>query len=971
MAAENLPPGSLRWSENLIARSGGGLGVRPGFVGQLSAVLPGAITAAIEFVHAGGVALLVAVAGQGIYRWEMGANAAVKISGAVDFGDCETVNFAALDAYVFVSGAVDGKLYRYDGAAFVSAMGLLAPAQALAAEVQALGTLLAPTDITRWKSRWVNTSSNLISETESYFPAGSAIRTDSVGSTTARVMEFLNPPGGTSCIELQPNASGDLEWTEFDPFALPVSVADFLGAVAPAADGGRADFARSTYFVAAEDTLSLYPGGTSYVEAFSDAAGTVPLPGAKARLDHGELSKEKPTLASLLWDGRGRGAASIRQRWEYSGLDTGKGIDVTRAGLVVFGQKFQVVNVAGRAEVRQGSFPAEEGRVLVNGAWLEYALPVVAAWSSGRGYLSVSAPPGVSGALVRVSVSGGAGSAEVGTLNITQDSSEYELDLSGVPAAILAAVAALRFTFLADVQVLGATDGTNVALLSIGALLDAGPLSVGLLPYRWRIVETVGGVSSPAGALSAALAPTTKGATGKIVFSAGATNGGASWEVYRLGGVISSWRQVAVFAPGVNASGAGWSWDSASKTFLDFTTDEELTTAEDLLDHAGPPVGARAIATFARRLAVLTDTELWLSRAEVGAAAGLYFDTANDPTAANYTEQGGVFQSVAAAGLSSVPGAALRLVAWDSRLVALYSGVLLSLSGDSPATWEFLAMEFGTGGLLSRRAVCVHMKRLVWLSGVGLLSLSPGSFIDASGDSSRRYELGRLGAEVSGITGIGAEEDADSGMVAALGGSALWSADSRLYWSLPDFRLQAAHPAAAVGALSGYPALLVQQGESKGWYLWRSPVVMRGGASVRSRRGFVALGTNGQLFRVADGFGDKALAASGAAPVSFVARSAWRGSGDVAHRVISAGFSARSSAQVVVTLQAWTIAGLWSPATWKIPGGNVPVSPRRIRFDRVLRGSRVSWQVSGSSSGDIVFNDVELHDADGGLFERA
>jgi hypothetical protein len=940
-------PGYLRRALNVSPRPDGRLGVRPGFRGMLSAVLPGPVVASFEFLGASGSFMLLAVGGAEdgkIYRLELSGTSATLLSGSTFF-DAATVQFARLGPWVFISGAIDGKLYRYNGTTFEAATGLPRPSYSIASSVVSRGVIFDPVNTARWRSRWVSSAGNQIAITERNFPLGSSFWNYSAGATPGNVSDG----NGEACVELDGGSAP--EWVESDAISIPGTVAGFLLG-SSSSDGGKAWAAALEWSASAEDVGSIYPAGWGQVSAYSDAGGSVAIGGGARRVDHVLLAENAEVRHRALWDGRALSSLNtLRARWQYDYATGSRGVDVNRVSLHVYEGRFSVSAVSvpgaetGVVEVRQGTHAAEGGAVLVNGQWLEYSFASAVAWSSSRAVLRLDLPSEVGSCLLKVSVSDGTTAAEVATLLVETGTLRYSLDLSKVAPAILGAITSVRFTFLSDLVISGVVDSSNAPLLRIGGIVDAGGLAVGKSGYQYCIVESKSGLTSPSSVVTVPIIPTQDLSTGKLVLSAVPETVGASLLVYKRGGTLGAdgqWRLLASFSPAADTSGLGWSWDVSDRQFLDFSSDAALVNADFLYDHASPPTNVRALAVYGRRLACLTDTELWLSRQESGAAAGLYYDTVNDPGAANVREQGAVFRSADASGLVSGTGAALRLVAFDNRLFAFFASAVLVLSGQDAANFALRSLETGTGGLLGRRAVCVHLKKLHWVSAVGLVALSSGGAVEF------------LGAEIAAETGIGGEADSDVGMVAALAAGALWSADSRLFWSLPS---TATEGGAGVFVLS-----------SAGWYRWGGFGVVNGGQTISQRRGFWALGSGGQVFRVdAAVFGDAALSGSGVIPVQVVLWSSLHGGENaLVKRCLFGTLSLEASVLTPVVLDAWGDNGLWAGSTWRAQAGVVE-NAQKLRFTRVIKSDRFYWRFTAVCSADLRIRTIGIIAADGGI----
>ncbi|MES2463969.1 MAG: hypothetical protein V4671_25645 [Armatimonadota bacterium] len=953
-APEKLPEGFLTRADNCLvtgahAGRGAALQTRPGLRAQLSAAMGLEIGSRITYRNSSSQNA-VFVAGSTttarIYKWVKGGTVPVVISPGGVFFDRSKVQMARLDSWIFITGAIDGKLYRTDLTTFEVATGLDTPTRTPAVTLTNKVLIAQPGALGAWQ------------QDPLYDEAGFGDDMLAAAAADGNFQSGWTIAGGTDTVNIL-DANGE-PCAEFDSAG---ESATSPALVPPKLVGTSTRYARIFklgFEHAAEDTGSddLTERIHYTLEGYDDEAAT----GAVVYDDNGGNDSEKagqtPSIkTSRLYDLRGLAVepAGLLLKFEQNDSHGGTyGTDVNRVTLVAPAQKLAVTTgTAGELVVKQGTVSTDEDLLLCGGLYVEHVFGAPQDFSE-RSQLILSLRPGakVTGLRARLYFrdTDGGDRTYTNELTLLPSGTEASVDISTVDVAARSAFLVLGIELVDDVTVEGIGPGTGVTLFSLGAITEAGSLSVGWSDYDYRITETKGAgtsfLESGTGPVSAQVTPTASKAQTDLVLSAGGTfpeNTGATIRFWRRGGVPEVgdfFRILAEVDPTTDSTGEGWIWDASERTLRDNVPDQALFNADTLSEHIPPPTGAIAVAVFAGRLALGTSDGLYLSQQVVGAGVGLYYQAINDPLAPDYSTQGFYTRVSGNEGASS-GDSIQRLIPYLSRLWIFFQNSIFTFSGRGPADFSLRRFEADGGkGCISPQALVVYDQVIWTLASDGLRVCDGQTFTRVSG---RIESLLNPEAVLSG-TALDAAAYAKASLVAHAG---------RLYLSVP------------LPGETTIGATFVLDSRAGGeWVRWLLGAItggftFEGSADVND---LYLTNTGGQIFRIGAAYGDTATLAGGVSPVTMTAQG--RKFVLPGQQLQAQRFSATLDCEDATSSASLTVFADNEPAgrTWtqaySLLSGETNID--RLKVPSQVRGRGLQWRIAATTTQPMILRKVQL-----------
>jgi hypothetical protein len=783
--AATIPPGFVAQADNAAFDLGTGaaaLRTRPGFRAMLTAALAADIREAITLIRtdAGheGERWALLVAGSSttakVYKWQKDTTTAPAsiTPGGVNF-DARVTQFISFGTWIMITGATDGKLYRFRfplaniEACATGGAALTQPTLSIASA----GVTNIPIDALNIVGEWERDTigTDIPSVPDSSF-AGST--EDAPVSSGSPLSADWTVNGGT--VETDKGAGIDssnptLLFARLDGAADSIITTGYLNNAIIANANGVGSPARYATVMQLE---------ARYRE--TSAAQTVRATVILYDSAHAEISRQTQTL-----DGGSTADAETQAcQFDFVGdvLATEpkylkiqlRGGPLNAGG----GAGAYVSQIAMNAQVEGISFsvtgewttisvlPLADGNTVYLGeSRLTYDLAaqtdfdktdrVVLPWRPIAEALVTTAPTVRLG--LRTGTTDAAANSALGGV-IEADGQQYLVfDLSGLAAADRQNIEYIDLYFEQHAIFADAIDREDsFALFAVGGLSAAGSLTPDE-PVAWlyREVDATTGVSSPALAVpSAEVTPSEQKAVGKISITGGGTfpaNSGKRVEFYRRGPLTAGrFRLVATIAPGADSNGGGlnvgllsdgYFWDDSERTFYDSIPELGVFFGSVLMDHDSPPFSstepALAVGTKGPRLVVATGKRVYASQITTEDAAGLYWTMVVDATAANLPLQGWNKPLATATGvtLDSTLGQVPRILSQRTWTTIAYPGALYVLRGEEVTSFVFGRFTGDAGkGAISHRSCLVQDGELFWLAsdgyrawdGSGLDDTNPG-----------------------------------------------------------------------------------------------------------------------------------------------------------------------------------------------------------------------------------------------------
>lgn len=547
-------------------------------------------------------------------------------------------------------------------------------------------------------------------------------------------------------------------------------------------------------------------------------------------------------------------------------------------------------------------------------------------------------------------------------------------DLSSIPAANRTAVRYIDLFFPQDFSLTspGLNNGQN--LFGIGALVEAGNLSVDAEKYDYRIVEksTATQVLSGGGPISVSITPTPYQAAAQISLASQtplpqdtSITAGPVLVVYRRGGTFpdGQFRKIGEFPPGTATTATYFTWDNTNKLFTDKTPDSVLNLNADgaidfnFRDHQVPPTGCRAIAVYNSRLCLATDTELWVSQfSPVTNATGLYFNRFEDPSDP-VPQELGFYDRITGGDGAAVGDAIQAMKPYRELLVIFFQNSIYQFGGNDSTDFFIRRFEGDEGkGLIAPYACAVLDNVLFYLAADGL----------------RTFDLQRTRRISRPIDALISPKDTFSGAAllaaAAQKASVIGHAD-RVYLVLPltssdtqpnaiyvlDRRLPGRDIALSY-SVGDYAGASPMHGE---WTRWKMGEISNGFvlSSAGDTDDFYLTGpgplsgqTAGQIFKVGNAQGDKLLPANAVTGVPVFVSGRGLGGGALELYAQRMSVALQSTDPITAQFAITASQGYENPTatTWQTnyslgAGGG---SARRLKVSDIARGRLLEWSVA-------------------------
>lgn len=649
--AEDLGAGQAQLIENFLMAPGGKLVSRSGFQGQLTTALSGPIYFARDryVMPDGSLRLVFASAGK-LYRYTPGATSAVEIkkpsSVSFSFTSAANVRFAQWGKYVFLldAGDTSGAIWRVDlsaGDVATSLSALAKPTVAPAATIIGGTALVSSLGALTWGNS-PGTDTAIIATAETNFVNGTSFWTF-VNASNANTLDA----NGLPCVELDAN-TGDKDYVRFaSAQALPA-----FGSSVPGLESLKRKLAKLEFtYAATENTGSTDPEqSVRAVLSGTDSNGYMFL--------DAQLDETTPTVRVFpasrfrtIADFReNSGVTHLQMRLESPTAATTKGCDVNQIVLTVPDSTLAVSNASGVATVKQGTALVHNNTLYAGGLSAWATLAATQDWSA---YSSITADirkdATVSSLSLELGAKTSAGWFWTSASSVTGQE-QVVFDLSGIRSS-LGAVTHIAFRVVSDLTVENLAVGGTQTLFTVANLRTPGNLSVGI-PYSYLYSDfdadgaayLDGGLESSGSPDSPLITPTAASRRASVVIPAGFSPAGDNFLIWRRGGVLPNSdtrpRLAAMVPIGSNATGGGWSWDYATRTFTDNIPDTDLWFSDAYqIGRDAPPLGGRCLIVHASRLFVgvyNSTTKVnniyasWLL--DGGTDAGYYFTNAPDPS---------------------------------------------------------------------------------------------------------------------------------------------------------------------------------------------------------------------------------------------------------------------------------------------------------------------------------------------------
>jgi len=767
--AEMLAPGVLTQADNVFLDSGD-LVTRPGWAAMLTTPVGTGrrITSAFPFRYSGENYALLAIRNAGatgdqIWLWQESAptvfqNSGGPLSPSILFNSGQ-VQFAQLRGYVFISGSQDGKLYRFSvdlsDLTLEPTVGGTAGATTPTRKVAAV---IGSQVLVDWSTCTIDsdTGTTYVPQTQS-----------TVGCTTTPTLAPNLLDGGTWQV-----FSGEVE-AHFGSFIDPVN---------PTQRYLRLDYPTDSVLVLAPFTsASKYNTQANVVNRYTNQfVVSLPMRGTSANsallVTVYAYNTASPTIGTtapiaqitkLFTPTSTSAPQTISRTFSFAGIvdDTqvlsvgvliagGPNVDTPDSGPYVGGITVTPQPPTGSA----GTYEAYQTSVTGSGSGVSLGISIQPTVSDPQGDDSTTLLFGYN----RVGINLGSSTAMFATVEgiaipvteyLSLNSYNVQLgflssltsppvyipltrvvdttgtywvaDLSTINSnAILSATQWLELNWLQDLTTTGTLVESPTQVFALGALTDAGPLSVGYNTYEYRYREKTATTlyTSKATLASNSITPTQYKRTGLATVSGSVPqNSGAALEWWRRGGTFADglWRKLTELdTPGSDYSDAFVSWDHTTRTLTDQTPDSALLDVDLLTDHDPPPFGAnsiyaRAVGVHGPRVVVATDDGIYLSQVPQALNdPGMYWDLVTDPLAVDVSIRG-LYTKLS--GQQYVGGDTIqRLLVMNDDLVIFFRTSRYQLIGTDPSNYQVRRYESDRGrGLLTPTAVEVA-GGLVW-----------------------------------------------------------------------------------------------------------------------------------------------------------------------------------------------------------------------------------------------------------------
>lgn len=698
--APEVPPGFLTVCDNLTVEAagpdGGTLALRKGLRPLFTSALGAPIYGMTAVQRADGTATLVFTSGGKLYKCGLGSTAPTEI---LDGGGA-SVSLNSATTWFCLAG---GKLYFCDGQAasplrytdltnWFEAPNLSKPSgtQGVGAGQREFSATLEQSvliaqpgaDLADWSQQeftsgvvWTPGApqSEITQPHEWNFQGGAILGTAptlwNIGSDADN--NNLLDANADPCVELD-SSTGSLtnEYAESDAFDVP--------------NDGASAYARVAYVdfdMAAEDSGTNEP--TEYVDVrlqlYSDSGATTLITGTDTARREGPAGERPALSVRTVFDYRSLSTTPLKWKARFDqpvNRGGSRGTDVNHVQVYFPAMRFDLASTgAGELIVRQGSVARSEGKLLTDGLTLELDLGGTGTdWSrKSRLTLKWRAGDAIGNLAARLYLREHGSSTKHYTnpLEFDAEKGEAYVDVSTLDPADLETTRYVGIEFLGDCDAEGATDASNLTVLTLGAITETGNLPVGYDDVYYLLVEVndngdadvVNVIQSDGSQPTAPVTPTENRAIGRV-FLPGRTNSAATHrKLFRFGGtnrdgrgrLVAFWEfgeasfdygaapdvgtgytgnpYIKWVAPAGDAGGAGGElWDN--------TPDSYLFNAEQYEPgRNAPPLGARAGCEHAGRLWLAVDATLkgsWLLPADQN--AGLYYtddplDAVRDPSA--------------------------------------------------------------------------------------------------------------------------------------------------------------------------------------------------------------------------------------------------------------------------------------------------------------------------------------------------
>ncbi len=277
----------------------------------------------------------------------------------------------------------------------------------------------------------------------------------------------------------------------------------------------------------------------------------------------------------------------------------------------------------------------------------------------------------------------------------------FTASLASIPPATLAA---LSYVYIQVLEDMPAASDADAWLFDFGPITD--PALEPKIPYRYYYSYFAGtvpadpilrvGVESSRSPVSATVTPSDTKRSTRSTIPPGAYPAGTTHVLlWRVGGSYPDGRGrlVAALPVGANASAGGYSWNSTTRVFEDWTSDESLLSV-DLYEEGRDtaPVGATSILPSNGRLILAKGSEVFVSWVlSLDPLDGVYFTNAPNPSDPGYQGKGFAF-TIDGAGGPGIVGLSTR----PSQSYNEYGSVVLiwtarhhfTLSGFDPTTYR-------------------------------------------------------------------------------------------------------------------------------------------------------------------------------------------------------------------------------------------------------------------------------------------
>lgn len=789
---ETLPSGTLQSLVNgmVVGAAPGGAGggriqTRPGKRAQLAAALSGAIARCVRFRKPDGTRVLILAVADStsttghLYQWVKGATTCTQLSAASLFNSY-SVQFTQLGSYLFVIGAVDGNVYRFDlsgntdnGSPLGYATGELTPTSA--ATVALTNVVL---DTGTAGANWVidhlsGSPTDVINPT---FTGG--------GNFPPGYSGWTKLPGSIiECVQAFP---GSLTWY--------VRLDDQPSSIQSVNGSGVAALANNTL------ANSYYTGGslpTRYATHFKFSATYYTDSGG---------AQDAVTITVIVYSDNAGATEIARQSFVFTPATTGANVLLNHIFDFSFldptqPQTYSVILGPGPRN-RPGSF----GPYLTNISCQPY-IPSPASVAAGTGAQAadtlVYLPNGQNSTDEKTILSVGnqrfshdlgssldlsgyqalvftftetsplvnvrarlalrTATTDAGTLTdvmtLSQDNTGalfLYVDITAIPAGDRNAVRYFDVLFLSDISLQSGYTNSGQPF-AFGPLTNAGGKSLDL-PYFVRFTESVAtasiGAFTPASMIESGGSPLsteidTDGLhqTLAITLPARTNSNADAYGLYLEGGTfddgyfrlesrvpvatgVTNWPNLTWNGGTGTYTGtgaySGITWNPTSRVYTTSIPDSALELATFLYDHQPPPslstvgVAPQAIATYNDRLLIAAGHILYVSAETTGVSAGLYWNFVPIATDPNYSTQGTSINVGALEGTTS--GDAInRIRIYQSRAVCFYENHVFIFSGLNNT--DFAVREFQPEkniGLLAPNAAEVLNNGLMFLSSNGL-----------------------------------------------------------------------------------------------------------------------------------------------------------------------------------------------------------------------------------------------------------